>query len=377
MDWLYDLLPKIGDALSRWLDGYLPSWAVYLIMWLVAVVPILVFVIIMVMVVIMIERRGLATFQIRYGPNRAGPFGMLQPIADAIKVLTKEDIVPAQADRWLHWLAPVAAFGVTLLWFAVIPFSKDGVLADLNIGILYIVAVASLGGMGVVMAGWACHNKYSLIGAMREISQMVSYEVPVVVSIVGVVMVTGSLSMTQIVEAKGVPFILLQPLGFLIYLAAALAQIGRSPLDQVEAESELVSGFHTEYSGMKFALFYLGEYGNAVAASAIVTTLFLGGWKGPLLPPYVWFVIKVALVMYVFVWFRATFPRVRIDQVMAFAWKFLLPLSLFNVLITGIELALWPDFPWWLLFVNIPVAGALIFLWSRLFTLQGGQRVEA
>jgi NADH-quinone oxidoreductase subunit H len=265
---------------------------------------------------------------------------------------------------------------VTLLIFAVIPVAKDATLADLNIGILYIVAVASLGGMGVVMAGWACHNKYSLIGAMREISQMVSYEVPVVVSIVGVVMITGSLSMTQIVEAKGVPFILLQPLGFLIYFVAVLAQVNRSPLDQVEAESELVSGFHTEYSGMKFALFYLGEYGNAFAVSAIVTTLFLGGWKGPLLPPYIWFVIKALIVMYVLVWFRATFPRVRIDQVTAFAWKFLLPLALFNILVTGIELAIWPEFPWWLLFVNIPVAGALIFLWSRLFTLQGGQRVE-
>ena len=376
MDWLYDLFPKIGDALSGWLAGFLPGWAVYLIMWLVGVVPILIFVLIMVMVVIMIERRGLATFQIRYGPNRAGPFGMLQPIADAIKVLTKEDIVPAQADRWLHWLAPVVTFGVTLLWFAVIPVGKDAILADLNIGILYVVAVASLGGMGVVMAGWACHNKYSLIGAMREISQMVSYEVPVVISILGVVMITGSLSMTQIVEAEGVPFILLQPLGFLIYFVAVLAQINRSPLDQVEAESELVSGFHTEYSGMKFALFYLGEYGNAFAASAIVTTLFLGGWKGPILPPYVWFVIKALIVMYVLVWFRATFPRVRIDQITGFAWKFLLPLALFNILITAIELAIWSEFPWWLLFVNIPVAGALIFLWSRLFTLQGGQRVE-
>ncbi len=230
--------------------------------WLVFVVIILAFVLVMIMVFIYIERKIVGRFQIRYGPNRAGPYGVLQPIADAIKVLLKEDIVPAKGDKWVHFMAPIVPFAAALMVFAVIPFQDGAVLVDLNIGVLYIIAISSLSVVGIFMAGWGSNNKYSLLGAMRTVAQMVSYEVPLVLSIVGVIVLTGSLSMNQIVQSQSIPFILLQPLGFLIYFICAAAEINRSPFDLLEAESEIIAGFHTEYSGIKFALFYLGEYGH-------------------------------------------------------------------------------------------------------------------
>ena len=245
------------------------------------IVVILVFVLLMAMVFIWFERRGIGRFQVRLGPNRVGPFGILQPVADVIKVLTKEDITPAKGDKWVHWLAPVIAFVPALMIFAVVPFQDGALLADLNIGILYVVAISSVSIVGIFMAGWASNNKFSLLGAMRDVAQAVSYEIPLGLAIVSVVLITGSLSMNSIVEVQSIPFILLQPLGFLIYFVAALAEINRTPFDLLEAESEIVAGYHTEYSGMKFALFYLVEYAEALAISAIITTLFLAGWKGP------------------------------------------------------------------------------------------------
>jgi NADH-quinone oxidoreductase subunit H len=342
--------------------------------WLVFAVLILAFVLIMIMVFIYMERKIIGRFQIRYGPNQAGPRGILQPVADAIKVLLKEDIVPAKGDKWVHFLAPIVPFVAALMIFAVVPFQDGAALVDLNIGILYIVAISSLSVVGIFMAGWGSNNKFSLLSAMRTVAQMVSYEVPLLLSIAGVIIITGSLSMSQIVEAQSIPFILLQPLGFLIYFLCAASEINRAPFDLLEAESEIIAGFHTEYSGMKFALFYLGEYGHALAVATITTTLFLGGWAGPILPPFLWFLIKVVLVFGLLLWTRATLPRLRVDQLMGFAWKFLLPLALVNLFLTGAEAILWPEFPWGLIFLNFAIAGVLILGWTKLLQL-GGDRV--
>lgn len=325
---------------------------------------------------IWIERRGMARMQARLGPNRAGPFGLLQPVADAIKVLIKEDIIPTNADKIVHWLAPVVAFVPVLMIFAVVPFQDGALLADLNIGILYVVAISSVSTVGVFMAGWGSNSKYSLLGAMRNVAAVVSYEIPLMLSVISVVLIAGSLSLSQIVMAQTIPFILLQPLGFLLFFIAGCAEINRSPFDLMEADSELVAGFHTEYSGMKFALFYLVEYAEALAISAIITTLFLGGWRGPVLPPWLWFVLKVIIVFFVMVWTRTTLPRVRIDQLMALAWKFLFPLALINLIVTGIQVLAWPEaLPWAMIPVNIAIMVILVLLWSRFFKLGWG-RVE-
>lgn len=372
-----------------WLRGEftsaLPTW--WWLNALIGIVLIVSFVTTTIMIFIWLERRLIGRFQIRLGPNRAGRFGLLQPIADAIKVLIKEDIVPARGDKWVHWLAPVVVFVPTLMLFAVIPIAPayDGanaILADLNIGILYIIAIGTLGIIGIFMAGWASNNKYSLVGAMRAVAQMISYEIPMVLSIIGVLLMVGSLQMGRIVAEQTIPFILLQPLGFLIYFIGASAELNRCPMDLLEAESEIVAGYHTEYSGIKFSLFYLAEYGNALAISAIIATLFLAGWKQPfsqelfILPPWLWFVVKVFTVFFVIMWIRSTLPRLRVDQLMGFAWKFLLPLALINIFITALEVLFWPTSFWALVPINIAIAGGLIFLWSRLFFKLGGGRVE-
>ncbi|MDP2731148.1 MAG: NADH-quinone oxidoreductase subunit NuoH [Dehalococcoidales bacterium] len=340
------------------------------------IVIIFAFVLTGVMGFIYIERRLLGRFQIRIGPNRAGPFGLMQPIADAVKVLLKEDIVPANADKILHLLAPVVAFIPTIMIFAVIPFQEGASLVDLNIGILYIVAVSSVSVIGIIMAGWSCNNKYSLISTMRMIAQVVSYEIPMSLAIISVLLLADSLSMVSIVKAQNIPYILLQPLGFVIFLLAALAEVNRTPFDLLEAESEIVAGFHIEYSGMKFALFYLTEYAEVLAVSAIITTLYLGGWNGPLLPPFLWFLVKVLSVFLLIIWIRATVPRFRIDQVMSFAWKFLLPVAGINLLITGAQIVLWPGVSAWLIVpVNFVIAAVLVLVWSK-FLFSEGERVE-
>jgi NADH-quinone oxidoreductase subunit H len=352
-----------------WPGGYWWHWVFFTIV-------IIAFVLVMVIGAIYLERRVLGRMQSRLGPNRTGPFGLLQPIADAVKVLLKETIVPASADKIVHFLAPVVAFAPVLLIMAVVPFQNGALLADLNIGILYIVAVSSISTVGIFMAGWGSGNKYSLLGAMRNIAAVVSYEIPMVLAIVGVVMVSGSLSMNQIVVAQDIPYILVQPLGFLLFFTASSAEINRSPFDLTEADSELVAGFHTEYSGMRFAMFYLIEYAEAIVMSAIITTIFLSGWRGPWLPPWLWFLGKTLVVFFVMIWLRATLPRVRIDQLMGLAWKGLLPLALINLFITAIETIVWPDVSQWIfVIVNIIIAGVLIIAWSRLFRTGMG-RVE-
>jgi len=355
------------------LDNYWAHFAVFTVI-------VLAFVILGVMVFIYVERRTFGPFQLRMGPNRAGPFGILQPICDAIKVLLKEDIIPTAADKAVHWMAPVIGFLPVLLIFAVVPFHEGfGLLPDLNVGILYVVAISSLGVVGAFMAGWASNNKYSLIGAMRVVAAMVSYELPLVLSILGVVLIAGSLSMNAIVNAHDIPFFLLTPLGFLIFLCSSMAEINRGPFDLLEADSEIVAGFHIEYSGMKFAMFYLAEYGHALAMSAIAATLFFKGWAGPggTYIGVVWFMVKVLFIFFLMIWMRVTFPRLRIDQLMGFAWKFLFPLALINLMVIGIEVVGFDgDIPWWMLFINFALAGGLIVLWSRFFHI-GEARVEA
>jgi len=371
------MIPSPGLSLEHYWQTLPPDWpGGFWWHWLVFTVIIIAFILMLVMGYIWIERRGMGRMQARLGPNRAGPFGLLQPVADAVKVLTKEDLVPANADKIVHWLAPVVAFAPALMIFAVVPFQDGALLADLNIGILYVVAISSVSTVGIFMAGWGSNNKYSLLGAMRNVAAVVSYEIPLILAIIGVVLIAGSLSLNDIVLAQNIPFILLQPLGFLLFFIAGCAEINRSPFDLMEADSELVAGFHIEYSGMKFALFYLVEYAEALAISAIITTLFLGGWRGPALPPWLWFLLKVILVFFVMVWTRTTFPRVRIDQLMALAWKFLLPLALINLIITAIQVLAWSEALLWVMIpVNIAIMVILVLLWSKLSKLGWG-RVE-
>lgn len=315
---------------------------------------------------IWIERRGIGRFQARLGPNRIGPLGLLQAIADMIKILTKEDVIPARADRVLFWLAPMAAFVPVVMVLAVVPAWPGLQLVDLNTGVLYVLAVSGIGTIGIFMSGYAGNNKYGLIGAMREAAQLMSYEIPLMLSLAGVVMLTGSLSLADLVAAQNVPFILVQPLGFVVFFIATLAEINRSPFDLVEADSELASGFNIEYSGMKFALLYVVEYSEAVVASALVATFFLGGWRGPLLPPVVWLMIKMIAVFFVIIWIRSTMPRLRIDQALGFAWKYLLPLALINLVLTALTTVFLPDLPVWVASpVYFIIAAVAIVLWAR------------
>ncbi|MGB2768145.1 MAG: NADH-quinone oxidoreductase subunit NuoH [Candidatus Zixiibacteriota bacterium] len=299
-----------------------------------------------------VERKLLGRFQVRLGPMRVGPHGLLQPIADGIKLFFKEDIIPTNVHKSIYIMAPMLSFIPALIIVAVIPFGDqvelfghkiDMVISNFNMGILYILAVTSLGVYGIVLAGWSSNNKYSLMGGLRSSAQMISYEVSLGFSLIGVLMIAGTFSLVEIVNAQDKFihwFIFRQPLGFILFLICGIAEINRIPFDLPEAESELVAGYSTEYSSMKFAMFFLGETGAMINIAAIATTLFLGGWHGPFLPPVLWFLIKMVAFLLFFIWLRATFPRFRYDQLMSFGWKVLLPLAILNVFITGIIMVL-------------------------------------
>jgi NADH-quinone oxidoreductase subunit H len=290
---------------------------------------------------IWLERKFIARLQHRYGPNRAGKFGILQLPADGIKMLTKEDIIPAAADRWVFTAAPILGFGIAFLAFVAIPFGEGLIVSDLNIGLLYILAVSSLAIVPVIMAGWAPNNKYNLLGGMRSAAQMISYEVPMALSVIGVIMLAGSLSTVEIVRAqRGMWFLLPQFLGFAVFLVAAFAESARLPFDLPEAESELVQGWNTEYSGMKFGLLLFAEYLHSILAALLAALLFLGGWNGPFLPGPHWLLLKALAVMLLFMWMRATVPRVRIDQLLNIGWKVLIPLGLINIALTGVGMVI-------------------------------------
>jgi NADH-quinone oxidoreductase subunit H len=296
------------------------------------------------------ERKGLARIQNRLGPNRVGPFGFFQPLADAVKSLTKEDIVPVSADAIVHFLAPVVLVVAVFMGFAVLPVGRNMVLVDMDAGLLFFFAMGASTELSIFMAGWSSRNKYSLLGAMRAVAQMISYEVPLLLSSVAVVMITGSLSLSKIVEAQagytGVfpHWYIFTPWGFgafVMWCVAATSETNRSPFDLPEGESELVAGYFTEYSGFKFALFFLGEYLAMFSISGIGVTLFLGGWSAPFsfltfIPSWIWFFSKVMMSIFVFIWIRGTLPRLRQDQLMNFAWKFVLPFTLLDLMVTAL-----------------------------------------
>jgi NADH-quinone oxidoreductase subunit H len=298
----------------------------------------------------LLERKFLGYMQVRLGPNRVGYFGLLQPIADGIKSFVKEDIIPDKADKTIFVIAPIISFATALSMFALIPFGDSItvfgreiklVIADVDIGILFIFAQSTLGEYGIILGGWSSDNKYGLLGALRAAAQMISYEVALGLIILGTVILAGSLRLTEIVEAqRDVWFIVYQPFAFLLYLVAALAEINRTPFDMPESESELASGYNIEYSSMKFALFMIAEYIHLVVVAALTTTLFLGGWLGPVLPGPVWFFIKTLLLIFVFIWIRGTYPRMRYDHIMKFGWKFLFPAAILNVVVTALVVAL-------------------------------------
>ncbi len=294
------------------------------------------------------ERRILAWIQDRRGPNRVGPWGLLQPLADLIKLLTKEDFRPAGADRWLFYLAPAMAAVPAIMTFAVIPFGAPVKVfgrevslqvADVNVGLLFFMALSSIAVYGVALGGWASNSKYALLGSIRGLAQLISYELSMGLSLVPTVMLARSFRLSDIVNAQsGAWFIVYQPLAFVIFLISIAAECKRIPFDIPEAEGELVAGFHTEYSGMRFGLFFVGEYINIIVLGGLAATFFLGGWRGPLLPPPAWFFLKVLGFAFLFIWMRGTLPRLRYDQLMHFGWKVLTPLALLNILVTG----------WWL-----------------------------
>ena len=294
---------------------------------------------------VLAERKFLGRLQLRLGPNRAGWHGALQPLADVIKMVTKEDMLPRGADRMLFCLAPAISAFTAMMIVAVVPFGPELsilgypiplVVVDLNVGVLYALAFSSLGVYGMALGGWASNSKYSLLGAVRAAAQMISYELPLGLSLVPVVMLAGSFDLREIVEAQAdLPYIVAQPVAFAIFLIAAFAEAKRIPFDLPEAENELMAGYHTEYSGMRFGLFFIGEYVNMFVLGSLVTVFFLGGWHGPLLPPLVWFLGKVFALAFFMIWVRGTLPRLRWDQLMGLCWKVLTPLALLNIVATG------------------------------------------
>jgi NADH-quinone oxidoreductase subunit H len=308
---------------------------------------------------VLLERKVIAWAQSRLGPMRVGPYGILQPVADAVKLMIKEDITPVRADKWVFTAAPIIAMVPALIVYAVIPFGPEVTLfgrqvtlyiSDINVGLLYIVSVASVGVYGIILGGYASNSKYPLLASLRASAQLISYEVAVTLTLVSVILVAGSLSMVSIVRAQesaGVWFAFIQPVAFVIFFIGGLAETNRAPFDLPEAEQELTGGFHTEYSGMRFALFFLAEYANMIVVSSVATTLFLGGWLRPfpniealafldIVPAWMWFLIKSFVFLYIFIWVRATLPRYRYDQLMRLGWKVLIPLAIVNLVVTGV-----------------------------------------
>ena len=325
----------------NWLDGLLkvrgiPILYAHVVAAVVAGLVIFSVIGISVMVLVWLERKISAHVQSRLGPMRVGPHGALQLLADILKLITKEDIIPAKADRWVFVLAPFIVLLPAVLAFLIIPINSNLTVRNLNVGLLYFLSIPSISSIGLIMAGWGSRSKYSLLGGMRAAAQFVSYEIPRALSVIGVVMFTGSLSTVAIVSGQArIWHILWQPLGFLVFFTASLAECNRIPFDCPEGEAELVGGFHTEYSGARFALFLMAEYAHMVAACAMATVLFLGGGSGFLLPSVVWFLIKVFALIVLVIWIRWTYPRFRPDQLMDISWKVLVPLALINLAIAG------------------------------------------
>lgn len=340
-DWLRSLLGGLGTPVEI-NEG---------IVMLVKLVAILVFILINALWLVYMERKVAAYMQARIGPNRVGPKGLLQTTADIGKLISKEIIIPKKSDIVVFLLSPALIFVPTLMVFAVVPFGQNMAAIDMNIGVFYLLAIASLSTVFFWMGGWASNSKYSLIGAMRVVAQMVSYELPMILGLLGVVMITGSLKMSEIIAAQEHTwFIFTQPIAFLIYFIAAVAETNRTPFDLVEGESEIICGPYTEYGGMAFAMFFLAEYANIMVICAMATIMFLGGWHAPFgldfIPSWVWFFLKMYALIFVVMQFRWTYPRIRVDQLMGFGWKVLVPLALANIFITGIAMKIYQAIGW-------------------------------
>jgi NADH-quinone oxidoreductase subunit H len=345
-----ETMDQIFVILKHWLVAHSPVGVQPIVAAILSVAAIIVVFASLFAVTTILERKGLGRFQNRYGPNRVGPYGLLQPLADGLKSLTKEDIVPHAADKAVHLLAPLLLVVAAFLGYAVLPIGRNMVAVDLDAGVLYFFAAGSIVELTIFMAGWSSRNKYSLLGAMRAIAQMISYEVPLILSAIVVIMTVGSLSTVAIVERQagytGIwpHWFVFTPwgfAGFVLFMIAATAESNRSPFDLPEGESEIIAGYYIEYSGFKFALFFLGEYIGMFAISGLAITLFLGGWSAPLsflnwVPSYLWFFAKLFALIAMFIWVRSTLPRLRMDQLMNFAWKFMLPMALLNLVIAGI-----------------------------------------
>jgi NADH-quinone oxidoreductase subunit H len=343
-------MDQVCVTLKHWLVGFAPDQWQPLFSAVLSVAAIVIAFPALFAITTILERKGLGRIQNRYGPNRVGPYGLLQPLADGLKALTKEDVVPHTADQIVHYLAPVVLVVPVFLALAVVPVGRNMTALDIDTGVLFFFAVGAATELSVFMAGWSSRNKYSLLGAMRAIAQMISYEVPLILSAVTVVMAAGSLSTVKIVEAQAgywgvLPrWYVLTPwglAGFILFMIAGAAESNRSPFDLPEGESEIIAGYYTEYSGFKFALFFLGEYLGMFAISGLGITLFLGGWHAPLsflglIPSYVWFFAKLLALIAVFIWVRGTLPRLRLDQLMGFAWKLMLPMTFTNILAAGV-----------------------------------------
>ncbi len=385
---IFETLDQIFVLLRHWLVGFLPAaWQPVAGVLLSVAVIVCLFPALFALTTVF-ERKGLGRIQNRLGPNRVGPFGFFQPVADGIKSLTKEDIVPRSADAAVHFLAPVVLVVAVFMGFAVLPMGRNMVLADMDAGLLFYFAMGASTELAVFMAGWSSRNKYSLMGAMRAVAQMISYEVVLLLSSVVVVMIAGSLSLTKIVEAQnhyswGLPhWYIFTPwglAGFVMYAIAATAETNRSPFDLPEGESELVAGYHTEYSGFKFALFFLGEYLAMFSISGLGTTLFLGGWSAPFsflgwVPSWIWFFSKLMLSIFVFIWLRGTLPRLRQDQLMNFAWKFVLPMCLLNLLVAGLWRFLGDGWPRWVVCSAILVLAYVGLGWEGMRRKHFGPR---
>ena len=371
-------------VLKHWLLAFAPEPWQPLLSALISVAAIILTFAVLFAITTILERKGLGRIQNRYGPNRVGPYGLLQPLADGLKALTKEDLVPLVADQVIHFLAPLVLVVPVFLTLAVVPIGRNMAAVDMDAGVLFFFAVGAATELSVFMAGWSSQNKYSLLGAMRAVAQMISYEVPLILSAVGVIMIAGSLSTVDIVAAQagysgGWPrWFVLTPwgfAGFVLFLIAATAESNRSPFDLPEGESEIIAGYYTEYSGFKFALFFLGEYIGLFAASGLAITLFLGGWHAPLaflewIPSYVWFFAKLLGLIALFIWVRGTLPRLRMDQLMNFAWKFMLPMALITMLVTGLWRFMPPGVTRWTVCALL-LGGAYCILGWALHSQQG------
>ena len=316
------------------------------------------------------ERRLLGRFQGRTGPNRWGPFGLLTPVADAVKTMFKEDVMPTVSDRMVFTLAPILMLAPALLIYAVLPIGKGTWLADINVGLLFIIAIGGGNVLAIVAAAWGSGNRYAMFSAMRAVAMLISYEIPLVISLIGVLMLSGSLSLVAIVDAQTIPFFIVQPLGFFVFVVASMAELNRTPFDVAEAESEIVAGYMTDYSSMKFGLFFLSEFAATIATAGVITAVFLGGWRGlDPIPSQFWFIGKMVAVLAVIVWVRASWPRLRIDQIMSFAWKALFELTLINLVVSGLLVLAWPSPStselWYMAGINWLVFIASILIFGR------------